>query len=203
MHFTCRYLSGKDFGTGSETTNYVASVSSQQDNVQVEFSFRAPPQGKSKPTVTDASIRSLKLSLTRQEALHLAASIIAQAHHPTIHHSSATWIPPESMPELVKRNWTHKVTMTTRYWNNEIFVVNDSKYHLGTTSVSISYEIFENDSSVLHTIQRLKILDLPPGQSKSIAVFEEDIPSYHQRLFDKIVGATIISLTGIVPGQTE
>lgn len=203
MLFTCTYESGKDFGPGSETANYVATVSSQEDIVNVEFSFRSPPQGKSKPTVTDAKIRSLNLSLTRQEALQIAASIIAQAYHPTIHHSSAKWIPPEFMPELIKRNWLHKVTMTTDNWNNEIRVVNNSKYHLGTTFVQINYEIFDGVSRVPHATKKRKILDLPPGQSKSIAVLKGDIPPCHRRHFEEITGATIISLTGIVPGKTD
>ena len=139
MHFTCKYQSGTKFGTGSNASNYIATVASTESNVNVSFQFRSPPQGKSNPAVTDAKIASLQLTLTTNEALQLAASIIAQAHHPMLHDSTARWIPPQYMPILTKNRWARSLEIQVRPWHNEISITNKTKFHIGKIKFSIDY----------------------------------------------------------------
>ena len=204
MHFTCVYRSGTKFGTGRQSSNYVARVSSRDESVSVSFDFRTPPQGKSHRSVSDAKVKSLTLNLSQSEALQLAASIIAQAHHPTIHDSSASWIPPEFMPSLTKNQWSRKLKVSHRYWNNEVLIQNQTKFHLGRIELEIGYRTYGDDDNMEdHTTTIWKLVDLPPGGSRTIDVDEDDIPWRHREEFSRMLSADAVTVTGIVPGETN
>lgn len=204
MHFTCTYKSGTNFGTGRESANYVATVSTNGDDVSIKFDFRSPPQGKSHPGVTDAKVKSLSLHLSQNEALQLAASIIAQAHHPAIHDSTAKWIPPQFMPVVTKNRWSHGLSVSANYWNNEVEIKNKTKLHIGTIKFKIAYDVYgENYETEEYTTEIRKLVDLPPGATKTIDIVENEIPSRHRRSFNSISTATAIEVTGIVPGDVK
>ena len=204
MQFTCVYASGKEFGTGNSTSNYAASVTSTKDKrVAVRFDFRAPNQGKSRPSVTNASVRSLSLNLTQAEALQFAASIIAQAHHPTIHDSSARWIPPAFMPPLTKNRWSRKLKLKFESWNKKLIIENNTKFHIGTVQIAVRYQSQGlNSNSLERSVEANQIVDLPPGGVKTIDIQQNVIPSHHRKGFVKILSVDVIEVTGIIPGQT-
>lgn len=202
MEFTCIYKSGTKFGTGQTTTNYVASVTSLDESVVVAFDFRNPPQGKSHPGVSDAAVKSLTINLSANEALQLAASIIAQAHHPSIHDSCARWIPPEFMPVLTKNRWSRKLKVNHRHWNNEVRFVNESKFHIGRVELQVGYRIYkEGEGYSNHTAKVWKLIDLPPGGSRTVDIMEDDIPWRHRDDFSRMLAAEAVAATGIVPGE--
>ncbi len=169
----------------------------------VGFEFRDPPQGKSHPGVTDAAVKSLTINLSDSEALQLAASIIAQAHHPTIHDSVAMWIPPEFMPVLAKNRWSRKLSVEHRYWNNEVRVENETKFHIGRIEFSIEYRTnVRGEGLVDQTTTIWKLVDLPPGASRTVDIHEDEIPWQHRENFVRMLNATAVTVTGIVPGES-
>lgn len=202
MHFTCIYKSGRTFGTGKFSLNYRASVTSHAGSVAVSFDFKVPPQGKSNPGISDAAVKSITFYLSDNEALQLAASIIAQAHHPTIHDSKASWIPPDFMPELTKNRWSRKLIFSIDQWNKSIRIENRTKYHIGRIEFELGCRISdETRNSEEHTFKTNKLVDLPPGDSSTVRIEEEDMPSKYRKSPIKILSVQAIKVTGIIPGK--
>ncbi|TWT78795.1 hypothetical protein CA13_01920 [Planctomycetes bacterium CA13] len=201
MKFTCVYKSGTEYGTGERAWNYIAHVTSEGDKVAVRFSFVVPPKGKSQSGVTDASIKSLTLDLDKDEAFKLAASIIAQAHHPILHDFSASWMDPLFMQSLPTNQWSRKIRVLVDNYKNVITVNNKTKFHIGEIEFEIGYYAKDDESnSTNHTTSVLLLVDLPPGRSRKINIDEDDIPSRHQNSF-RIQSAVAKAVTGVVLGQ--
>jgi len=201
MHFTLKYRSGKSFGTGRGSVNYKASVKPTRDGgVSIGFRFQRPPQGKSDPAVSDATIRSLNLSLTKSEALRLAASIIAQAHHPLLHSIESNWMPPSAMPELPKSSWARGLKTSLQSWNKRLTIQNGTKAHLGKITFDVVYTTMNDDySRDEHEIALSKIVDLPPTLDTSINIIEKDIPYRHRDKNFRLKSATPTRVTGMRP----
>jgi len=201
MHFSCVYESGTSFGTGKQSTNYVAKVTSHSENVTIEFEFITPPQGKSHPGITDAAVKSLILKLSQREALEIAASIITQAHHPTIHDTSVSWIPPEFMPVLPRKRWSRNLNILLAPFSNVVNVDNETKYHIGIIEFEVEYRICDdNPETPDYTTTIRKLVDLPPGDSRSIEIDEADIDRRYREGF-LVLSVNAITVTGIVPGK--
>ena len=192
MEFSGTYESGTKYGTGRDSTNYIASVSKDGDRVKVRYDFRAPRHGKS-----NSAVMSLEMSLSRNESLQLAASIIALSHHPTAHDSAAIWMPPESMPSVTKNNWSDTLKISANCYKNEIEIQNKSHLHIGCIQFEIVYEVRSDDNDPEeHTTEMHILADLVPGATKTIGVARRDMPDQHRANFTSIISAAAIDVTG-------
>lgn len=200
MKFTVKYKSNKTYGTGDGSGNYIASVKRIGSEVAVSFDFKKPPQGKSNPLVTDAAVKSLTLNLSTTEALHLAASILAQAHHPSLADKAAFWMPPSFMPDLSQDIWQGKVSLKLVAWAKRIRVNNKSEAHLGNIELSIEFKVKSKDGEWKeHSRTFTKLLDLLPDTQKEIQIETKDLGLYRDSGEIQLTNATIKGLTGMRP----
>jgi len=200
MNFTVKYKSNKTYGTGDSSGNYIASVTRIGSEVEVSFDFKKAPQGKSNPLVTDAAVKSLTINLSATEALHLAASILAQAHHPSLANKAAFWMPPKFMPDLSRDIWEDAVSLTLRTWAKRMQVINKSEAHLGTVEVSIEFKVRKKDGEWKEEERKFtKLLDLLPDTERDIQIEMKDLGLYGNSIEIQLVNATIERLTGMRP----
>ncbi len=199
MNVTLKYESGTEYGTGSGSPRYVASISTSGQMVSINFMFSQPQQGKSDPNVSPASIASLDLALSSQEALQLATAIITQAHHPTLRDKSARWTPPHGMPTLERKHWEGKLTPIFDWWNRSVAFANWTDFHFGEVSLEIRYSITESDGKVLErSVTVSKLINLLPSTRCKIALDEMVVNQQDRRKLDRITEVTIVEVTGVL-----
>lgn len=200
MKFTATYMSNQTYGTGDSSGNYIASVTRIGSEVMVSFDFKKPPQGKSNPMVTDAAVKSLTINLSTTEALQLAASILAQAHHPSLANKTAFWMPPNFMPDLSRDIWEDAVSLTLFAWAKRIQVNNKSEAHLGKIELSIEFKVKTKDGKWKEEERKFtKLLDLLPDTQKEIQIETKDLGLYSNSFEIQLIKATIERLTGMRP----
>lgn len=200
MKFTVKYKSNQTYGTGDGSGNYIASVKRIGTEVAISFDFKKPPQGKSNPQVTDAAVKSLTLNLSSTEALHLAASILAQAHHPSLTNKAAYWMPPGFMPDLAQDTWRDTVAVDLVTWAKRIRVTNKSEAHVGEIELTIAFRIKKKDGEWEEQERTFtKILDLLPDSQKEIQIETRDLGLYVTSVDTKLAKVTVKRLTGMHP----
>ena len=201
MNVTLRYETGNEFGTGKGSPSYVASITTKGADVRIDFKFPKPQQGKSDPKVSSAKVKSLTLSLTSHEALQIASSIIAQAHHPSIHDKIARWMPPHGMPVLEESIWKGKLTAAKfNRWNKSVVLTNGTDHHIGTVSLEIRYAVQgSNTERVEKSVTIRKLVDLLRSASCTVNIDKTDLPSspFFRKKVMEIMAVEITEATGV------
>jgi hypothetical protein len=200
MKFTVKYKSNQTYGTDDDSGNYIASVKRIGSKVAVSFDFKKPPPGKSNTQATDAAVKSLTINLSTTEALHLAASILAQAHHPSLANKTAYWMPPSFMPDLTRDFWQSVVSVDPRTWEKRIQVNNKSDAHLGEIELLVEFKLKKKDGKWVEKDRSfIKLLDMLPDTMKEIQIEMKDLGLYDNAAEIRITKATIKRLTGMRP----
>jgi len=200
MKVTVKYKSNQSYGTGNSSRNYIASVKRYGSEVTVSFDFKKPPPGKSNPSVTEAAVKSLTLNLSTSEALHLAASILAQAHHPSLMNKAAFWMPPEFMPDLPNEVWIDMVSVELNQWSKDIRLNNKSEAHLGKVELSVEFRARTKDGDWKDQERTItKLLDLLPDTQRAVQIETKDLGLFRNLEEIRLTKATIKRLTGMRP----
>jgi hypothetical protein len=169
MDFTVKYKSDKSYGTGTTSGNYVASVKHKRGGIEVHFKFMVPPMSRTNQKESSSAIKSLTLCLTTNEALQLAAAIIAQAHHPNLSQQPAYWMPPAHMPILDPSYWSGLLTVKLVGSGSHVMITNSTEAHIGRIKFKIEYALNRKDSaSIPRNPFSLDVVDLLPGTQKMI-----------------------------------
>jgi hypothetical protein len=200
MKVTVKYKSNQTYGTGNASRNYIASVKRYGSQVTVSFDFKKPPPGKSNPSVTETAVKSLTLDLSTSEALHLAASILAQAHHPSLMNKAAFWMPPDFMPDLPNDVWNDMVSVELNHWSKDIRVNNKSEAHLGKIELLLEFRVRMKDSD--WKVQKrsiTKLLDLLPDTQRVVQIETKDLGYFRNSEEIQFTKATVKRLTGMRP----
>jgi hypothetical protein len=202
MKFTCKYKTGKEYGSQARSQNYVVSVDRNDNRIAIKYDFIRGPVGKSNPQSHISRISSLDLELTQAEAISLAVSILAQFHHPTIRNTTAKWIPPTAMPDVSEKEWRDDLVVQPSLEEKRVFVLNNTRYHLGEIVFDMKYRksVGQSARTGLFPGKVIKLLDLAPGEEKILDITDNDFSGPGSRI-GEIDSLEAYRVTGLVPGS--
>jgi hypothetical protein len=135
--------------------------------------------------------------MSEQEALQLAASIIAQAHHPNHSKIPAYWMPPEHMPLLDSVHWKDSLTVKI-VWGHKIEITNATEAHVGRIKFQLNFRSLSIDKVSSDLVESITdVVDILPRSMKIVDCNRASSQRFMVSKSHKLVSVEILEAYGM------
>jgi len=173
MKFNCIYSTGIHYGLRQTNKRYKVHVKPDEEGIDVTYSFPSGACGLS--ANSDSSVKSMSLSLAREEALQLATAIMTALHHPTHNCQPVSWTTVDAMRPRAKEEWAKSLRVEPHPTNDAAIVIdNQTDLQIGNVEMDIAYQDSEGEQ---RTVQVKVRMNLPPTYKTEVDV--DDVISNH------------------------